>query len=294
VSPVETNTAFRGKLRNAQTTAKPARVLHAVERTAQPGQEAVDELRHAPESRIRFNRRHNPPMREILSGAERKWFQTLLEVTPPAFVAQHAMSSMSRVWGFLLAAAFMDVPIVAAPSGVGPRETAQALCDALVTVMKQGRALGFKGRRAILDPELRRDLNLPLMTRLVVGPPWRAVGAAERSALVEAFSDYSIALYASRFKDYSGEHFVVDPEVTRLDSGDVIVHTRLVLSEGDPVQLDYLMRGGPGGWGIIDVFLSGTISELATRRSEYSATLRAGGAPALTQLLRQKTAQIGD
>jgi phospholipid transport system substrate-binding protein len=160
--------------------------------------------------------------------------------------------------------------------------------------MKQGRALGFKGRRAILDPELRRDLNLPLMTRLVVGPPWRAVGAAERSALVEAFSDYSIALYASRFKDYSGEHFVVDPEVTRLDSGDVIVHTRLVLSEGDPVQLDYLMRGGPGGWGIIDVFLSGTISELATRRSEYSATLRAGGAPALTQLLRQKTAQIGD
>jgi phospholipid transport system substrate-binding protein len=47
-----------------------------------------------------------------------------------------------------------------------------------------------------------------------------------------------------------------------------------------------------GSWKIIDVFLSGTISELAARRSEYSLVLRTGGAPALVDLLRKKTAEL--
>jgi phospholipid transport system substrate-binding protein len=48
------------------------------------------------------------------------------------------------------------------------------------------------------------------------------------------------------------------------------------------------MRKSGGNWRIIDVFLSGTISELAARRSEYSTVLREGGAAALVALLRKK------
>jgi phospholipid transport system substrate-binding protein len=163
---------------------------------------------------------------------------------------------------------------------------------ALLAAMKGGAALGFEGRLRLLDPELRRDLNLPLMTRLVVGPPWRSLASVEKQGLVDAFSDYSIAVYASRFNAYSGEKFVVEPGTTPLANGDVIAHTRLVPADGDAVQLDYLLRRGEGGWRVIDVFLSGTISELATRRSEYSAVLRSGGAGALVRLLRQKTAEL--
>jgi phospholipid transport system substrate-binding protein len=59
------------------------------------------------------------------------------------------------------------------------------------------------------------------------------------------------------------------------------------------VQRDYLLRHEGDRWRIIDVFLSGTISELAARRSEYSATLRQGGPAALADLLRKKTADFG-
>jgi phospholipid transport system substrate-binding protein len=163
----------------------------------------------------------------------------------------------------------------------------------LLQAMKDGPALGFGGRLRLLDPELRRDLNLPLMTRLVVGPPWRGFSAEERQKLVDAFSDYSVAVYASRFKDFSGEKFAVDEGATQLPSGDAIAHTRLIPGGGDPVQLDYLLRKGEGGWRVIDVFLSGTISELATRRSEYSSVLREGGPEALVKLLRQKMAELG-
>ena len=173
-----------------------------------------------------------------------------------------------------------------------PAQTASSFYDALLGAMKQGPTLGFGGRRQLLDPEIRRDFNLPLMTRLVVGPPWRSLLGDQQQALVDAFSDFSIATYANRFRDFSGERFVVDPTATPLPSGDVIVHTKLFTGDGETVQLDYLMRENSGRWRIIDVFLTGTISELAARRSEFSSVLRQGGADALIELLKKKTAEL--
>src|SRR6266851_4472088 len=72
-----------------------------------------------------------------------------------------------------------------------------------------------------------------------------------------AFSEYTAATYANRFDDYSGEKFEVLPETTAASSG-VIVRSRLIKSNGEPVTLNYLMREGNGRWQIIDVFLSGT------------------------------------
>jgi phospholipid transport system substrate-binding protein len=181
-----------------------------------------------------------------------------------------------------------------APSASQPQAVPQALCDLLIQVMKQGPSLGFTGRVKALEPGLSRQFDLPLTTRLVVGPPWRSMSPEQQQALVTAFSDYSTAVYASRFKDYSGERFVVDPATDKLASGDVIVHTKLLPHSGDPVQLDYLVRSEADGWRIIDVLLNGTISEMAERRSEFSSALRDGGAKALIELLRQKTAQLAN
>jgi phospholipid transport system substrate-binding protein len=202
------------------------------------------------------------------------------------------MSFAGRSTMLICAAALSVCGATEAPSGAEPQALAQSLCDALVRTMKQGPELGLAGRVKALEPELRRDYDLPLTTRLVVGPSWRSMSPEEQQALVAAFSDYTIAVYASRFKSYSGERFVVDPAVDKLPSGDVIVHTKLLPHEGDPVELAYLERNEPDGWRIIDVLLSGTISQMAERRSEYSSALRDGGAAALIRLLRQKTAQL--
>jgi phospholipid transport system substrate-binding protein len=173
-----------------------------------------------------------------------------------------------------------------------PKATAQGLCDALISVMKQGTAMNFAQRDGALEPEVRQDFDLAAMCRIVVGPPWRTFSAADKQDVTAAFGDYSIASYAQRFKSYSGEHFEVDPVPSTLPNGDCVVHTKLYTSDPEPVQLDYMMRLKEGRWRIIDVFLSGTISELAARRSEYSLVLRTGGAPALVDLLRKKTAEL--
>jgi phospholipid transport system substrate-binding protein len=160
--------------------------------------------------------------------------------------------------------------------------------DALLDVMKRAKTLGVRGRYDALAPVIGATFDLPAMTRIAVGPRWTSIPKEQQSALVDAFSRMTIATYATRFDGYSGERFEVDPAVDTRGTGS-IVHTQIIQSKGEPVTLNYLMRKSGGAWKAVDVSLPGTISEIATRRSEFNSILDAGGPPALIGSLRQQT-----
>jgi phospholipid transport system substrate-binding protein len=178
---------------------------------------------------------------------------------------------------------------IATHAAPAPVATLDTFYDALLSAMKNGPKLGFDGRRQKLAPVIAETFDLPLMTRLVVGLQWPSLSPDEQRQLVAAFTEFSVATYASQFDDYGGERFEVDPKSAPAPGNDVIVKTRLIQSNGEPVSLDYLLRQERGEWRIIDVFLSGTISQLAARRSEFTAILRQQGASGLIAVLKQKT-----
>lgn len=159
--------------------------------------------------------------------------------------------------------------------------------DSLLAVMKQADRLGIEGRYKQLAPVIGATFDLAAMTRIAVGPEWNTISPQLQSELVESFSRMTIATYANRFDGYSGERFEVEPRSEARSSGR-IVHTKLLPSTGEPITLNYLMRGSGDSWKIVDVYLTGTISELATRRSEFSVILKAGGPAALVDSLRQQ------
>jgi phospholipid transport system substrate-binding protein len=161
----------------------------------------------------------------------------------------------------------------------------QTFYAGLIDVMKQATALGFEGRVKKLEPLVDASYDLPLMTRITVGLQWNTLTPEQQDKVKQSFRAYTIATYASRFDGYSGERFDVSPTTEPSQGSDLIVSTKLVLKAGDPIELNYLMRNAGAGWRIIDVFLSGTISELATRRSEFSAVLRRDGIDGLINTL---------
>jgi len=168
----------------------------------------------------------------------------------------------------------------------------QRFYDALLAVMKDAKRLSFDQRYQRLAPVISQTYNLALMSRLAVGPTWPQFSAPQQQRLTDAFARYTIAIYANRFDDFNGERFQVDPATTSGASG-VTVRTSLLKSDGEKVALNYLLRqGDAGAWQIIDIYLSGTISELATRRSEFAGVLQQGGADALVKLLEQRTAAL--
>ncbi len=178
----------------------------------------------------------------------------------------------------------------AAPSA--PAAVIERFYDVLLGVMKQAKRLSFDERYNRLAPAIVQAFDLGLMTRIAVGPIWSQIAAAQQQQLAGAFSRYTISMYANRFDDYGGERFEVTPDASPNPSG-VIVHSRLVKSNGEPVALNYLLRQeGGGAWKVIDVYLSGTVSELATRRSEFLAVLQRDGAEGLVRMLEKRIAAL--
>lgn len=149
---------------------------------------------------------------------------------------------------------------------------------ALIETMKQGPALGAMGRYRKLAPVVEESFNLPVMTQFAVGPAWAGMSAADRQALVKAFTRLSVASYAHNFDRFGGERFTIDPKVeTR--GPDKIVQAHLIAG-GKTVNLIYRMRQSAAGWRIVDVYYD-NISQLTTRRSDFAAPLAAGGAKGL-------------
>ena len=69
----------------------------------------------------------------------------------------------------------------------------------------------------------------------------------------------------------------------------IMVRSQIVKANGEPVNVDYIMRRSDDGWLISDIYLDGAISEVATRRSEFAAILKSQGIDGLIAALNRKT-----
>jgi phospholipid transport system substrate-binding protein len=192
----------------------------------------------------------------------------------------------------LLAAAILSAGTVPAFAQASPAEVVERFHATLVDVMRDARRLGVRGRFDRLRPAMDAAFDLPAMTRIAIGPAWTRMAPEQQAQLTQAFSEWSIATYANRFNGYAGESFTT-AGTTPLQSGDQLVRTSLNRVNDTPVQLSYLTRRSAGGWRIVDVYLTGTISELASRRSEFAAILRGDDGPdRLAADLRRRTAEL--
>jgi phospholipid transport system substrate-binding protein len=165
----------------------------------------------------------------------------------------------------------------------------QSFYDTLLDTMKHGKALGINGRYEKLKPAVDQAYDLPLMTSLVVGSSWSTLSAGDQKDLIAAFERMTIANYASNFDDFSGEKFTVDPAV-QTRGVDKVVMSKLIAG-GQTIPFNYRMRQSGGTWKIVDVYLNGFVSQLATKRSDFGATLSAGGASALIKKLNEVSDQ---
>lgn len=205
-------------------------------------------------------------------------------------VRQHILRVLSKhlAAGALLSVACLSSALAAAD---GPRQVIERLNTNLLEVMKNADELGYEGRHEQLEPVLEKSYDFPFMLRIALGPTWRELDDRQRAELTELFTDMSVANYAARFDGYVGEQF----EILGEESGPrdaVLVQSRIVRPDDEPVELNYLLRESESGWRIIDVLLDARYSELARQRAEFAAVLRSGGVPDLVATLERKIAQL--
>lgn len=200
--------------------------------------------------------------------------------------------------GFLIAASLLAIGtgFFHSPAGAqapaDPKALVQAFYDTLLETMQQGEALGFQGRYDKLEPVIHQTFDVPVMAKIAIGAEWTKFTPEQKESVLKVFDQYMVTTYAARFKSYKGQQFIVgqvkDPAENRK-----LVETNLIRSNGEPIALNYLFRpSADGSWKIIDIYLSGAISEMARMRSDFSATVTGGGAEGLTKALEEKIVAI--
>jgi phospholipid transport system substrate-binding protein len=160
----------------------------------------------------------------------------------------------------------------------------------LLTAMKDAEKLGYDGRRKLLEPVIDQTMDLPFMAEKAAGRFWKDFSESDRVRWVAAFRGNTIANYAGRFNRFSGQSFVMHGEEPA-PFETVLVKTTLK-DPGEDVQLNYRMKKEDAGWRVIDIYMHGTVSELALRRAEYSSALERDGLAKVVQSLEDQAAKL--
>jgi phospholipid transport system substrate-binding protein len=199
---------------------------------------------------------------------------------------------MTKTFAIALLAAASTV--IAAPafaqSSDPAGKTIEAFDAALIKTLQAGKAAGTAGRAKVIGPAVEQAFALDVMVRTAIGPDWTKMSSDDQATLGAAYKKFAIANYAKNFDNYSGQKLELDGPVQ--DRGaDKLVKTKLT-GGGSNVTLAYRMRDTGSGWKVIDVFYNGSISQLATQRSDFASSLASGGAKALITKLDAQTDKL--
>jgi phospholipid transport system substrate-binding protein len=185
-------------------------------------------------------------------------------------------------------------------AGPGPAASAEdtattavvrRLNGVLLDTLKQAEALGYAGRFKLLAPAVGEAFDVDFMAEKSLGAHWKTLTDADQQRWLDVFREFTVANYAGNLDRFTGQSFELLGEEAGA-SETIVVLSRLIIPSGENVDLNYRLHQTTAGWRIADVYLKGTVSELALRRSDFTSALERGDFGALVTSLRGKIADL--
>ena len=163
-----------------------------------------------------------------------------------------------------------------------PTDTVSLLHDGLRKSHKEN----FKNYNLIKNL-VAQTYNVEKMVSIIIGKKWTQIKVVKQKEIISVFNEYVIKNYIKRFKKIKKIDF------ENLSSKEVrknyfLVKTKLKILEEDDVKIDYLLIKNNGEWKIFDVLLAGSVSEIATKKSEFNSFISNNNIEGLIQALKSK------
>jgi phospholipid transport system substrate-binding protein len=160
--------------------------------------------------------------------------------------------------------------------------TVQGLYDAYDAALKGGGDV--RARFEAIKGPMAKAFDFPAMLRTAAGPRFRDIPEARQPALADAFARMVTATYATRMSSAKGGKFTVQSPSEARAGGTKLVRTKVTDASGDDSPVDFILSAGDR---ITDVLLQGTVSEVATFRSNFAEPLKSGADGLLAYMQKQ-------
>lgn len=164
--------------------------------------------------------------------------------------------------------------------------TIRRFYSALEAAMRSG--LDVEARYQQLKPIMMQTFNFQAMIKGALGSRWTSISQSDRNRLEEAYSNFMVATYANKLDSYAGEKFNVEsPSIA--GGRNRTVHTKIVDSRGVSRVINFSVGSDMK---VSDTYFDGTISDKASRHSEFTGIVDRSGAEELIRSLEARVAKL--
>jgi len=142
-------------------------------------------------------------------------------------------------------------------------------------------------KKEFLKIIISRTFDYEKMIKFIYGRSWKDLNKELQNELSLVFLDYISFNYANRFKDIESLNFEY-VSFEEISNNKKIVKTLLKINNDKPIKIDYLFLYDGKNWKVFDVLLTGSISEIATKKSEFFSIIKNEGAEGLINKIKEK------
>ena len=204
-------------------------------------------------------------------------------------------------WAALLVAALLlQAPLSAAEKA--PEQLLEDVSRQMIDRLKSERE-AIRGNPehlfAVVAEVLEPRVDLPLMSRLVLGVHWRRAEPQERERFQAAFRDLLVRFYTSALLDEPDklDELLAKPDdliafqPARIKDDKAVVRGKVHLPEGQDVPVMFRMHHRGEEWMVYDVTVEG-VSLVTNYRNSFSQEIKKASLDRLIQRLEERNDQI--
>ena len=145
-----------------------------------------------------------------------------------------------------------------------------------------------KNDKDIMNIIIEDTYAIKKMSKIILGKYWSEASDIEKNEFSKKFVEFISSNYLKRFANVNKLEIKYE-KTEEIGEKYIMVFTQFKFTINDSLKINYLLIRDEKNWKIFDVLLDGSISEIATKKSEFNKILEKGGINSLIKILSDQS-----
>ena len=137
---------------------------------------------------------------------------------------------------------------------------------------------------AMIDDVVKNSYDLEKMGKIIIGVDWKQMDTKSKKEFINVFKRFISVNYFRRFNKINELNF--EHQTVKVIGDKFKLAGVILTADNEKLKIDYLLGFKNEKWKIFDVLIDGSISEVATKKSDFKKIIKEEGVNGLVKNLR--------
>ena len=136
----------------------------------------------------------------------------------------------------------------------------------------------------LIDDVVKNSYDLEKMGKIIIGVDWKQIDTNTQKEFIDVFKRFISVNYFRRFNKINELNF--EHQTVKVIGDKFKLAGVILTADNEKLKIDYLLGLKNEKWKIFDVLIDGSISEVATKKSDFKKIIKEEGVSGLVKNLR--------